>query len=336
MAQIHNAVFNTLGAVDQWMKVIAGNVTGSTVTGFRGTQVEFGTVLEQMTRGGAKATDGYGSVNPIQRTDSGVKITGTRTDFTQGSITQTGNPTDLAISGDAFFVLSRVPVPRTMDDLMFTRDGSFHFEHMEGPVAGTGTYRMVNKDGFFVMGFNSPVDPTNRPFGTAPAESQGTDLSAFNPLVTNGAGQPPAQLQMQNIQLDMVRNPNAANNVSFDAQGMLRVDGEEPRDLANNQANMHVALTKFANAQGLERDGGGAYFNYDIVAGQIFTGTAANAQGGVIGSTNVLTSQAIEQSNTSINTVMPELTLAQKSFSAASKIITVGNTMIDDVNQLVR
>jgi flagellar hook-associated protein FlgK len=33
---------------------------------------------------------------------------------------------------------------------------------------------------------------------------------------------------------------------------------------------------------------------------------------------------------------MPELTLAQKSFSAASKIISVGNTMIDDVNQLIR
>lgn len=336
MAQIHTGVFNTLGAVDQWMKTIAGNVTGTTVTGFRGTNVEFGTVLEQMTRGGAKPTDGYGSVNPIQRTDSGVMITGTRTDFSQGSITQTGKGTDVAISGDAMFVLSRVPVPRSMDDLVFTRDGSFNFEFMQGPVAGTGTHRLVNKDGYFVMGWNSPVDPNNRPAGTAPAENSGTDLGAFGAQVGNGAGQPPLALQMQNIQLDHVRNPDATNNVTFDERGRLLLSGEAPRDLANNEANMHLTLTKFANGQGLVRQGGGAYFSYDVVAGQIFTGTAANSQGGPIGSKNVLQAQALEQSNTSINTVMPELTLAQKSFSAASKIISVGNTMIDDVNQLIR
>ena len=336
MAQIHTSVFNTLGAVDQWMKVIAGNVTGTNVTGFRGTEVEFGTVLEQMTRSGARPTDGYGSVNPIQRTDSGVTITGTRTDFSQGSITNTGNQTDVAISGDAMFVLSRVPVPRSMDDIVFTRDGGFHFEEIPGPVAGTGTYRLVNKDGYFVMGWNSSADPAARPFGTAPVENSGTDLAAFNGIVSAGAGNPPATLQMQNIQLDLVRNPDAANNLSFDEQGMLRLSGEAPRDLAGNPANMHLSLAKFANNQGLMRQGGGAYFQYDIVAGQIFTGTAGNAQGGTIGSKNVINARSLEQSNTSINTVMPELTLAQKSFSAASKIISVGNTMIDDVNQLIR
>jgi flagellar hook-basal body protein len=339
MAQIHTGVFNTLSAVDQWMKVIAGNVTGTNVTGFRGTQVEFGTVLEQMTRSGARPTDGYGSVNPIQRTDSGVTITGTKTDFSQGSITNTGNQTDVAISGDAMFVLSRVPVPRTMDDIVFTRDGSFTFEEFPGPVDGTGTYRLVNKDGFFVMGWNTAVDPTNnaRPFGTPPEESTGTGLEAFGTVVGNGAGAPPLPVQMQNIQLDMVRNPDAANNVTFDERGMLLLNGDAPRDLANNPANMHLTLTKFANNQGLVRQGGGAYFQYDIVAGQMFTGTAANSNNGtVVGRSNQIVARSIENSNTSINTVMPELTLAQKSFSAASKIISVGNTMIDDVNQLIR
>jgi flagellar hook protein FlgE len=338
MSMIHTSVFNTLGAVDQWMKVISGNVTGSTVNGFRGTNVEFGTVLEQMTSSGAKPTDGYGSVNPIQRTDSGVTITGTSTDFSQGSITQTGNATDLAINGDAFFTLSRVPVPRSMDDLIFTRNGNFHFEEFPGPVAGTGTYRLVNQDGYFVQGWSSAVDPTvGRTLGTHPAESSGDDLAAFNNVqVTNGAGATPIGLQMQNIQLDIVRNPDAANNVAFDEEGRLRVGSGAPKDLANNDATMHVSLTKFANGQGLRRQGGGAYFNYDVVAGRIFTGTAGNSQGGTIGAHNVITPQAVENSNTSINTVMPELTLAQKSFSAASKIISVGNTMIDDVNGLIR
>lgn len=335
MSQVHNAVFNTLGAVDSWMKTISQNITGSTVTGYRGQQVEFGEVLNMQVRGGAKPTDGYGSVNPIQRGDSGVRITGIRTDFSQGSITQTNEPTHLAISGDAFFVLSRVPVPRSMDDLVFTRDGSFSFEFIEGPVAGTGTHRLVNKDGYFVMGTNTPVG-AGRPFGTAPEESNGTDLNAFSSVVFDAANPQGAAVQMQNMQLDTVRNPNL-NGFSFTPQGMVQIAGNPPRDLANNEANMHVMLAKFANPQGLTRKGGGAYFGYDVVAGQINAGTASDGRPGkVIGRDNVLQAGAIEQANTSINTVMPELTLAQKSFSAASKIISVGNTMIDDVNGLVR
>ena len=90
MSQVHTAGLNTIGAIDQWMKTISANVTGSTVSGFRGERVEFGEVLEMMTRSGAKPTDGYGSVNPIQSADSGVMIKGTETDFSQGSIQQTG------------------------------------------------------------------------------------------------------------------------------------------------------------------------------------------------------------------------------------------------------
>jgi flagellar hook protein FlgE len=100
-----------------------------------------------------------------------------------------------------------------------------------------------------------------------------------------------------------------------------------------------VALTKFANQDGLRREGG-ANFSYDVVAGEMFTGVAGTGNtpvpGRIVGSTNVLTPGAIENANTSINTTMPEITLAQKSFSAATKIVSVGNTMIDDANQLVK
>lgn len=335
-SQMHTAAFNTIHAVDQWMKVIGNNVTGSTVTGFKGTRVEFGEVLNQQLRGSARPTDGYGSANAIQRADSGVKVTGTSTDFSQGSIVQTQNPLNLAIDGDAFFVLSRRPVAQSTDDLVFTRDGNFHMEFLKGEIPGTGTWRLVNDEGFFVMGFNSPVDPNVRPFGTAPEESQGTDLGAFTTVVTNGAAQPLA-VPLTSLQLDLVRNPDAAGNLSFDARGLLLLNGGAPRDLANNQANMHVALAKFANSQGLMRDAGGAFFRYNDVAGQIFSGTAAfDAPTRPIGSSNQLRAGALEAANTSINTTLPEITLAQKSFAATSKLVSVGNTLIDDVNGLIR
>ena len=60
-SMIHTSAFNTISAIDQWMKVIGSNVTGATVNGYKGETVHFGQVLEQMVRGPAKATDGYGS-----------------------------------------------------------------------------------------------------------------------------------------------------------------------------------------------------------------------------------------------------------------------------------
>ncbi|MEB3285168.1 MAG: flagellar basal body rod C-terminal domain-containing protein [Candidatus Sericytochromatia bacterium] len=335
-SQIHTAVFNTIGAVDQWMKVIGNNVTGSVVTGFKGSKLEFGEVLNQQMRGSARASDGYGSVNAIQRADSGVYVKGTSTDFRQGSIVQTANPLNLAIDGDAFFVLSRRPVPTTIEDLVFTRDGDFNMEFIRGDLPGTGTWRLVNKEGMFVMGYNTPVDPNVRPLGVPPEENQGTDLSAFTTVATNGANAP-LNVGLQGLQLDLVRNPDAAGNLSFDSRGLLMLNGGAPRDLANNEANVHVALAKFANTQGLIRDAGGAYFRYHDVAGQIFSGTAGNdTQGRVVGGSNQLRAGALENSNTSINTTLPEITLAQKSFSATSKLISVGNTIIDDVNNLIR
>lgn len=334
MSMIQTTAINTLGAVDQWMKIVAGNVTGATITGYKGSTVEFGEVLAEHLTPAVRASDGFGSENALQWTSSGAKITGTKTDFTQGTITTTNNPTDLAISGDAFFIVSRVPVPRTMEDLSFTRDGSFHFEFFPGPTEGTGVNRLVDKDGRFVMGYSSPVD-ANRPAGTPIEEAQGRSLAAFSTKVPDGASG--LSVQLQNVQLDHVRNPDAANNVGFDPQGFLMVGGTTPKDVAGNDANMQVGLAKFANNQGLTRMGGGAYFEYNEVAGQIMVGSAANAGAGrVVGSSNVITAGALEQANTSINTVMPEITLAQKSFSATSKIISVGNTMIDDVNQLIR
>ena len=76
MSKIHTTAFNTLGAVDQWMKVISGNVTGATITGYKGTSVEFGEVLaDQMRPGvratrwgsGALATSANGTVPPARR-----------------------------------------------------------------------------------------------------------------------------------------------------------------------------------------------------------------------------------------------------------------------------
>jgi len=64
------------------------------------------------------------------------------TDYTQGALEQTGNSLDLAIDGDAFFVVS------TPDGEMYTRNGSFTLSS-EG--------QLVTKDGYAVLAENGEI-----------------------------------------------------------------------------------------------------------------------------------------------------------------------------------
>ena len=113
---------------------------------------------------------------------------------------------------------------------------------------------------------------------------------------------------------------------------------------------IHVAVTKFANAQGLERRRGGSQFYYTEATGGIVVGFAGlsrtsqiSSKLGIeengsssIGVENVIISQALESSNTSVTDALPELTVAQKTFTSNTKVVNVGNTIVDDLNGLIR
>lgn len=113
---------------------------------------------------------------------------------------------------------------------------------------------------------------------------------------------------------------------------------------------IHVAVTKFANAQGLERRRGGSQFFYTEATGGIVVGFAGlsrtsqiSSKLGIeengassIGVENVIISQALESSNTSVTDALPELTVAQKTFTSNTKVVNVGNTIVDDLNGLIR
>ena len=61
---------------------------------------------------------------PIGNMNLGVKIGETYTDWTQGSLRETGNTYDIAIEGDGFFTM-RVTDANGNDETMYTRNGQF-------------------------------------------------------------------------------------------------------------------------------------------------------------------------------------------------------------------
>lgn len=77
----------------------------------------------------------------------GVKIGETYTNYEQGAFRETGEPFDLALSGDGFFNISYTN-KKGEEFIMYTRDGSFTL---------TQDGHLVTKDGDYVLGQDGPI-----------------------------------------------------------------------------------------------------------------------------------------------------------------------------------
>jgi flagellar basal-body rod protein FlgG len=102
------------------LDVIANNLANVNTTGFKRSKIEFQDLLYDTTRSaGAEQSNGNQLPTGLQ-IGHGSRAVATSKVFTEGELTQTGQPLDMAIQGDGFFQV-------TMADgtLAFTRDGAF-------------------------------------------------------------------------------------------------------------------------------------------------------------------------------------------------------------------
>ena len=128
------------------MDVIGNNIANVNTTAYKSSSMTFSELMSQTTQkaSGANATTGVGGTNAKQ-IGLGVKAGAINTAITtQGSSQPTGNPFDIMITGDNFFVVSNG------SENFFTRDGSFY-------VDGAGNLAMTST-GYNVMGWG--VDET--------------------------------------------------------------------------------------------------------------------------------------------------------------------------------
>ncbi len=122
------------------MDVIGNNIANVNTTAFKSSRVTFKEAFVQLLQGASRPPGNSGGINPIQ-IGTGMNIGSIDQLFTQGSLETTGQPLDLAIQGDALFMLS--------DGLkhVYTRAGNFQLDaqgHLISPSSG-----------FIVQGINA-------------------------------------------------------------------------------------------------------------------------------------------------------------------------------------
>ncbi|MBI5837368.1 MAG: flagellar basal-body rod protein FlgF [Candidatus Eisenbacteria bacterium] len=134
-------------------ETLANNLANALTPGFKRDKVSFQSVLKQAAAGGSPA--------PMPGGPSLAADPRTRPDMRPGSVDQTGNPLDLAITGDAFFAVSTPAGER------YTRAGNFTMN------AGG---QLSLPDGSQVLGEGGPIrvegDVTISPDGTVTTGGQ--------------------------------------------------------------------------------------------------------------------------------------------------------------------
>ena len=108
-------------AMELNVQVISNNLANMTTTGYKRQRAEFQDLLyDHVSRVGTQ-TSSQGNILPVGiDLGSGVKTVGTGRLMSQGSLTQTGNPFDVAIRGDGLF---KIQLPDCT--YAYSRDGSF-------------------------------------------------------------------------------------------------------------------------------------------------------------------------------------------------------------------
>jgi flagellar hook protein FlgE len=143
-----SAAASGISTMETEIDSIGNNVSNADTDGYQETNPEFQDLLtEQMTPASAASAE-LASTNPSS-IGSGAEVAGMQTNFGQGSIVQTGVPTDVAIQGSGFFVVNQGGKD------VYTRSGDFQFD-----LNGT----LSTQDGGIVQGWTGN-SPTTGPTG---------------------------------------------------------------------------------------------------------------------------------------------------------------------------
>jgi flagellar hook protein FlgE len=155
-----NSGVSGLQQFQEQLDVIGNNIANVNTTGYKDARVDFEDSFSQ-------TLSASGDGDPMQ-VGTGVSTGAISNQYTQGTVANTGNVTDLAVSGNGFF-----QVRNTLDNQNYvTRDGTFHLDD---------NGYLVTDAGMRVQGFSDPglttrgdiqIDNTGAPGGsTSPLQS---------------------------------------------------------------------------------------------------------------------------------------------------------------------
>ena len=161
------------------MDVIGNNIANVNTVGFKSGRVTFKEGFAQLLQGASRPPGDQGGVNPVQ-IGLGSQIGSVDQLFTQGNVETTGVNTDLAMQGDAFFVV------RKGSETYYTRSGNFQLDaegRLVSPTNGFIVQGRMAQDGVL----NDAITDVVLPFGQKVAARPTSRVTAAGNLNSSAA-----------------------------------------------------------------------------------------------------------------------------------------------------
>ena len=193
-----------LQAHQKMIDVAGNNLANVNTTAFKASRITFSELLSETIKKASQPTSTVGGTNP-QQIGTGVGVAGITPNMTQGSIVNTGNPLDLALEGEGYFVVS------DGQQSIFTRAGAFAVDAnsiMVDPATGYRVQRIGaigESDGFQVAGDSD----LHVPYGV-PMPAQLTSTVTVSGNLSSDAMLQTAQTQVLSSNISYTTNGSAA------------------------------------------------------------------------------------------------------------------------------
>lgn len=197
---------NHQAALQRQMDVIANNIANASTVGFKGQRILFAEMVN-----GAASNPGLTQGARV----AFVEEVGMLRDTREGALVPTGNPLDLAITGNAYFAVE------TPGGTRYTRDGRFR-------LGNDG--RIVSQDGYALL------DQGGRPLSVRPGESR-VEISRSGRITTESG-------EIGRIQLARFENEQ---NMRSQGGGLYASDTEP--QTAESGAEVRQGMIEGSNVQ---------------------------------------------------------------------------------------
>lgn len=306
------------------LEVIGNNIANVNTTGYKGSSAKYADSFSNMLQRSAPTPPGgAGSNQPATQIGTGVILSGITTNFSQGSLSSTGKETDLGISGAGFFRVRDVANDREY----VTRSGDFRVDDQGYLVTQQGFRVQGLSDGSIAyaatnVGGTLTYTPTSSNATTVGDIQLSVSLAVGSGLTNSTGGAfTDAQVTAGAPTLRSFSIDQYGNAVAFMSDG-------------SSFTKAQVLLQDFRDASGLTKEGNNLYSGF-AAAGPI-GGTTLTATNNAPGSNGLgrIQSGTVELSNVDLTEQFADLITTQRSFQAGSRLITVSDTILEDIVNL--
>ncbi|MBX5442837.1 MAG: flagellar hook-basal body complex protein [Solirubrobacteraceae bacterium] len=299
MRSMYSAI-SGLKAQQTMLDVTANNLANVNTIGFKASATSFQDALSQTQRGAAAANAGGFAGQAAAQVGLGVQIGAITNRMTGGGLQTTGNPLDIAISGEGWMRVALAPgAPNPANPtagtpavaaMNYTRAGNF-IRNNEG--------FLTTQDGYYVIG------------------RSGTGAGAVDCYI--------------NI-------PTGATDISIGADGSVSFvppagwapgPGMPPIGADGRAIAGYVSLATFPNEQALAHASGNRFIANAASGAEVVGTPSSVGYGTAVGG-------AIEMSNVDLATEFTNMIVAQRGFQANSRVISTGDEMLQDLVNLKR